>query len=211
MPNFSHLKNPKNLGSGVAQQLLVAPVAWFAAGGIKEPPAVGTAPGDEVIINLSHQFLSTKGFFEILLAPETNSIEARSIGDKGFQKFDQVLKVFVPGSYSQVHECVKNLLNTPFIALIRDSNCESDLWYQLGSDCVPAYFTCDFNTGTTREGKKGYEVQLSYSHKCILLYAGDIRKIDSPLLQIFLGVDGLGAQLDYLIGMDENDILGFDS
>src|SRR4051812_41111982 len=123
MYNFQHLKNPKNVFSGVAQQLLLAPVEWFATGGIKAAPAVGTNPGDEVVISNAHVFKSGKGFFELLLAPDANIFDSKAIGEKGFQKFDQTLKVFIPGSYIEVHECVKNLLNVPFIALIKDSNC----------------------------------------------------------------------------------------
>lgn len=207
---FQHLKNPQNIGSGVAQNLLLAPLAWFAAGGVKEPPAVGVATGDEVTIRENHVFLAGKGFFEMLLAPEMNSLEAKTIGDKGFQKLDQTLRVFVPGSYAEVHECIKNLLNVPFIGLIQDSNCGSNLWYQLGTDCVPAYFTCNFSTGTTKDGKKGYEVELNYTAKSIVLYGANVRRMDGVINRILLGFDDLNDELDYLLGLDDNNLLGWE-
>ncbi|HYC27604.1 MAG TPA: hypothetical protein VEB42_02295 [Chitinophagaceae bacterium] len=210
MYNYQHLLTPKNIGSGIAQQLLIAPVEYFATNGIKSPPATGTNPGDEVIISSSHVFKSGKGFIEILLAPELNSFQATQMGDKGSSKFDQSLRVFVPGSYFEVHETVKNLLNVPFIALIKDSECPADFYYQVGACGVYAYFTCDFTTGTTKEGKKGYEMVLNYTHSFVQLYQGNVRKLGGPVSTVLLGVDDLAAELNYLIGEDENNLLGFE-
>ncbi|HYC29547.1 MAG TPA: hypothetical protein VEB42_12030 [Chitinophagaceae bacterium] len=165
---YNHLKTPKNTGSGVADFVLLAPVADFDE--IKCPEAPFAAPGDEVTIKVPHVFKAGKGFIRILLAPEKNQYGAATIGDKGFQKFDHTYDIFVPGSYAEVHEFAKNIINTPLIALGKDAECAADIWYQLGCDCVYAYLTMDFTTGTTREGVKGYAGKITYQSSSVLLY-----------------------------------------
>lgn len=167
---YAHLKQPKNTGSGVADYLLVAPVDWFAPDGIKCPVAPFTNPGDEITVKTAHVFDAGKGFLRIALAPEKNQYNAKTIGDKGFQKFDHEYDVFIPGSYAEVHEFAKNIINTPLIALGKDAECSADMWYQLGCDCVFAYMTLDFSTGTTKDGVKGYQGKITYQSSSILLY-----------------------------------------
>ena len=165
---YAHLKTPKNTGSGVGDFILLAPVSDFTA--IQCPVAPFTNPGDQVTIKTAHTFTTGRGFIRIALAPEKNQLTAKTIGDKGFQKLDQEYDVFIPGSYAEVHEFVKNILNTPLIVLGKDSDCSADLWYQLGCDCVFAYMSVDFATGTTKDGNKGYSGKVSYLGGSILLY-----------------------------------------
>lgn len=172
MYSFSNLNFPKNVFSGIADYVLLAPVDWFAS--IKYPLAPFVEPGDEVLIKTSHVFKNGKGFVKYLLAPEKNTFDARAIGEKGLQKFDQDIKIFVPGSYAELHESMKNWLNTPLIGLARDSICSANLHYQLGSNCVYAYMTMDFSTGTTKDGVKGYTATINYSSDSVYLYAGSI-------------------------------------
>lgn len=167
---YTNLKSPKNTGSGVSDFILLAPVADFEEGGIKCPVAPFAAPGDEVTIKTAHVFLAGKAFVKYALAPEKNKLDAKTIGEKGFQKLDQEIDIFVPGSYAELHEAMKNWLNTPLIALVKDSECGADLWYQLGCDCVYAYLSVDFSTGTTKDGIKGYNGKVTYVGGSILLY-----------------------------------------
>lgn len=166
--SYAHLKTPKNTGSGVGDFILLAPVAWLTD--IKCPEAPFSAPGDEVTIKTPHVFDTGKGFVRYALAPEKNQLNAKTIGDKGFQKFDQEYDIFVPGSYAELHEAMKNWLNTPLIALGKDADCSADMWYQLGCDCVYAYMSVDFSTGTTKDGQKGYNGKITYSGGSILIY-----------------------------------------
>lgn len=168
---FRNLKQPQNTDSGVADFVLVAPVYDFAEGGIKCPAAPFTDPGDQVKIKTEHVFNDGRAFAKILLAPEKNQLSGTTIGDLGFQKMDQNLEIFIPGSYAEVHEAAKNLINTPLIVLAKDSNCPANMWYQLGCDCVYAWAKMDFTTGTTREGIKGYKGTITYLQGYIQLYA----------------------------------------
>ena len=64
------------------------------------------------------------------------------------------------------------MLNKPLIALSKDADCAADLYYQLGCDCVFAYLTADFSTGTTKDGVKGYSAKISYAGGILLYDAG---------------------------------------
>lgn len=169
---FKNLLQPQNRESGVAQKLFVAPVSFFEEGGIMAPSPPYLYDGAEVVIEDSHIFLAGKGFLEIALAPEKNNLDMKMIGDTGFTKFDQVIKAIIPGSYAIQHELMKNLLNQQLIVIIKDSNCPANLYYQLGTSCVPAYMSTDFTTGTTREGLKGYNASFNSSLGYLQIYAG---------------------------------------
>jgi hypothetical protein len=171
---YKNLKTPRNTGSGVADFVLIAPVYDFEEGGIKVPVAPFTDPGDEVTIKGSHVFKSERAFAKFQLAPEKNKLDATTIGDKGFNKLDQTLEVFIPGSYAEAHEAVKNLLNTPLIALSPDADCGANMYYQLGTSCVYAFLTVDFSTGTTKDGNKGYIGKINYAAPAIFIYQGSV-------------------------------------
>lgn len=177
---YDHLTEPRNTTSGVATKLLLGFVSTFED--IKCPEAPFTNPGDEVTIRSPHTFKTVDdGFIELLLAPEKNRLQLSTVGDKGFQKFNENITAMIPGSYAAQHEAIKNMLNKPLIILIKDSNCDENMWYQLGCDCEAAYLTAAFDTGTTAEGNKGYEVTFSVMTNYVALY--------TP-------VDGLGDPID---------------
>jgi hypothetical protein len=176
MISFTNLKNYENTTAGVAETVLIAPVAWFAANGIKGP-GLWALPGDDVKIKESHVFLPDKGFIEVFLAPEKNQLSAKSSGDTGFKKLDKELSLYFPGSYAQLHEWVGSMLNTPVIALIQDSNCVANMWYQIGNACNYAYLSADFSTDTTKGTAKGYNLTLTHTAKKIMLYEGVITRL----------------------------------
>lgn len=168
---FINLQQPQNTASGVAQFILFAPVYDFEVDGIKCPEAPFASPGDKVKITSPHVFKLGRGFTKFICAPEKNHVDGKSIGDKGFNKFDFDYKFFVPGSYAQLHEAAAEMLNTPMIVLTKDSSCDDDLYYQLGCDCLFAYITLDFTTGTEKDGVKGYSGSVTYTNRSVLLYA----------------------------------------
>lgn len=171
---FANLKSPQNVESGIADYVLIAPVSDFEDDGIKCPVAPFTNPGDEVKVKTAHVFKEDKAFAKYILAPEKNELSATTIGDLGFQKLNLELKVFIPGSYAEVHEAVKNIINTPLIVLAKDSNCPANMYYQLGCDCTYAWAKFDFTTGTTVSGVKGYSGTITYQQGYIQLYTAAV-------------------------------------
>ena len=174
---YASLTNPQNTGSGIAEFILLAPVTAFTDDGIKCPAAPFTNPGDEVTIKQAHQFKPGEGFIKVQLAPQKNKLDATTIGDFGFTKLDINLDVFIPGSYAEVHEAVKNWLNKPLIILSKDGDCKANMYYQLGCDCASAWLKVDFSTGTTVDGIKGYNGKLNYQNGYIQVYMGPAPQI----------------------------------
>jgi hypothetical protein len=171
---YKNLTSPRNTGSGVAEYVLIAKVNEdFVTGGIKCPvaPFDGQPDGESVQVLEAHEFVEGRGFAKMALAPEKNQLIAKSIGDTGFTKADFELNCFIAGSYAEVHEQMANILNIPLIVLIKDSNCPANLWYQLGCDCTGAYAKWDFNSGTTKDGVKGYNVTFTWQNPYVQLYA----------------------------------------
>lgn len=172
MQSFFNLNNPVNTGAGVAEKILLAHKNWFVS--IKSP-GYYEQPGDDVVIKDTHIFKPGYGFISIALAPEKNSLDAKTIGDTLFQKLANELKVFIPGSYAELHEEIWQLMNQPLIVLIKDSNCPANMYYQLGTDCVAAYLAADFSTGTTKDGIKGYSATITNTSPKVFLYKGQIQ------------------------------------
>lgn len=167
---FLNLVTPINIASGVSDYIYFAPMRDFDVDGIKCPTAPFTNPGDKVKITEAHVFLADKAFAKIQLAPEKNQLTVKTIGDKGFNKFEFEYDIFMAGSYAEVHEFAMEALNVPMIAMGKDANCGADLYYQLGCDCLGAYMTFDFTTGTTKDGNKGYAGKITYTGSSVLLY-----------------------------------------
>lgn len=168
--SFANLKTPQNTASGVADYVLLAPVAWFNTIQCPEPPY--TNRGDEVTIWNDHVLNFGKSFIRLNLAPEKNQLQGANIGDRGFQKLDLQFEGFLAGSYAQSHETIKNLINVPLIVLVPDSNCILQQFYQLGCDCAYAWASPAFSTGTLREGNKGYQLNINYLGGYVQLYKG---------------------------------------
>ena len=176
---YRNLKSPKNTTSGISDFFLIAPVADFVEGGIKCPavPQGADPAGQSVKILEPHEFVANRGFAKIMCAPDKNSFDGKMMGDLGSNKFDFEHKVFVPGSYAELHEGMANLLNTPCIVLFKDAaSCSENLWYQLGCDCTSAYIIMDWSSGTTKDGAKGYMATVKWSGAFVQLYA----HVDGP-------------------------------
>lgn len=161
---YQNLRTPQNVSqSGIAEYALLAPKNWFEDGGIKAPVAPFTNQGDSLKIKTAHVFKAGKGFIYFDLAPEKNKLDIKASGNPGFVRQNIEVDIFIPGSYVEAHEQVKNLLNVKLVAIVKDADCPSNLYYHLGCDCQFAYLTADFTTGTTKDGEKGYAGKLTYS------------------------------------------------
>ena len=167
---YDHLDQTFNTPSGVADYLYWAPVSWFTTIACYDPNVAGT----DTIIQGNHAFLAGKGFLKFLLAPDKNKFNAQTIGEKGSKKFSNAIEAFFPGSWALQHSFFKNALNTPGIAMIKDSNCPANLWYQVGCDCNYAWMTPSFDTGMTRDGQKGYTCTIDSTSDAVYFYGGTL-------------------------------------
>lgn len=169
---YKNLLSPQNVGSGISEFLLFAPVTDFTA--IAAPEAPFTNQGDMIRITGDHTFSAGKGFVKMQLAPRKNKFDMKTVGDIGLSKMvTDALEFFVPGSYVEAHEQMKNIINTPLIVLVKDANCEAGIYYQFGSGCLSAWATVDFGTGTTNDGVKGFTGKITYDGS-LFFYEGEI-------------------------------------
>ncbi len=162
--------------TGIGQILFVAPLYSFTS--VKEPKPPFLFDGASVVIFETHEFLPSAGFIQLLLMPNKNDFNAKTGGEVGSQYFNQDIKCLIPGSYAEAHELLKNLINIPLIALVKDVDCHAGFMYQIGSACEPAYLSTDFATGTTRDGIKGYTATVSARKSFVQLYEGQIHLIN---------------------------------
>lgn len=162
---YKNLRSYSNTEPGIAEFALIAPKSSFAVDGLKSPVGpFGVTPGDMITIKVAHEFKEGLGFVYFALAPEKNELNTTTVGDTGFNKQNTEVKLVFPGSTPAQHEQLRQLLNQPLVAIIKDANCGANLYYQLGNDCASAYLTSDFKTGTTASGIKGFEATLKYSN-----------------------------------------------
>lgn len=166
---FKNLKEPENVASGISEFALIAPMSWLTA--LAVPTAPFANQGDEITITGDHTFVVDKAFARHQLAPQKNSYEVKTRGDLGLNGQHSEAKIFIPGSKAECHEQIKNLLNTPLLVLLKDSNCTADMKYQMGCDCMSAWLVADFTTGTTKDGVKGYMATITYDDG-IWIYKG---------------------------------------
>lgn len=164
--DYSLLTNKRqwtNTNSGIAAMALIAPFDWFVPDtGIKSPLAPFTTAGDGITIKTPHEFIIGKGFLFFSLAIQKNQLDAPVSGDPGFYKQTQEATIFIPGSDPALHETFQTLMNTKLIVLVKDSTCKLNMYYQLGCDCEPAILGGAFNTGTTKDGVKGFNAKVIY-------------------------------------------------
>ena len=172
MKAYQNLTTQQNTGTGIAEYVLIASVEDFVTGGIKCPAAPQDADplGLGIKITVDHEFKVGRGFAKIKFVAEKNSLIGKTIGDLGFQKLDFELKGFIPGSYAELHEQVSNMINNSLIVLVKDANCTANMWYQLGCDCTGSYMKADFQTSTTKDGAKGYDVTFTWQNAYVQLY-----------------------------------------
>lgn len=162
-PGLSHLLDPGNRASGVANHFFFAPVSWFET--------IQCPPEDGIVIPFEHVFNVGKDWVRVNVAPNTGEVMATAMGEQGSKKFVKKYKGFVPGTKEQLHASMAGLLNEPIILLVPDSDCPSGYRYQLGCDCVFAYCeSAEFTTGTLKEGRKGYMVEFTYPTEKVNIY-----------------------------------------
>jgi len=162
-PSLSHLLNPGNVSSGVANYFLFAPVSWFAN--------IQCPDDDSIIISEEHEFLPGKDWIKVITSPNTGEVNASTIGEIGSKKFIKKYKGFVPGTKEVLHASMGGLINEPVLILAPDIECPVGFNYQIGCDCAYAYCeSAEFTTGTLKDGKKGYNVEFTAPVDKVIIY-----------------------------------------
>lgn len=167
-PYKALLVKPGLVESGVSDYILFASASDFTT---IQCPAAG-----DVEITTDHVFASGLGFMKLMCSPSKNKLSAALQGEPGSLNFQQKLNIFVPGSKKELHKLLKLVKNDSLIVLVKDSDCDVDQYYQLGCDCNFAYFIGEngWESGTTKDGQKGYNLTIEYPSTAIQIYSGVI-------------------------------------
>ena len=169
--DYAHKLTDSIKESGVADHFFFAPVSEMAS--IKCP-----ATADDVVIAAAHTFTDAVdgGFYKVACAPSKQKLGASFTGEAGSLKIMKKFEAFVPGSQEDLHKLIKHLKNEALILLVKDADCPADQYYQLGCDCLHAYLSADggFETGTTKDGQKGYKLTFEYPSSSVLIYTAAV-------------------------------------
>lgn len=173
MWNIFNLVKPKNIESGLAEVLYIAPLTWFEK--VMQPQPPYFQKGDEVTVLNDHVFKEGFGFLKLQLMPDKNKYTLSPKGEKGGLSFTHQLECVVPGSYEALHSFMFGLTNIPIVAMIKDANCGDSWCYMLGGNDIGAYLIPEFTTGKTNDGVKGYSAKILFTLNQAQLYFADIQ------------------------------------
>lgn len=154
--------------SGLADFFLFAAKSEFDT---IEKPTTGNTH-----IATDHTFLTGNGFMKVECAPVKEKLSAQFIGEQGNLKLNSAFECFIPGSNKELHKLISLIKNEQLIILVHDSDCDIAGYYQLGTECTGAYLSADggFETGTTKDGVKGYKLKFEVPGNKVLTYEGAV-------------------------------------
>lgn len=173
--NYAHIAkaDQQNVDGGYKNEFLFAPRTDFLS--IAKPTTTPAALGDKVKITTDHTFTSPAGFYSWRLKQQPNTLNGESSGDAGTKKITWTLTVYLLGDSASTQEQIQNILNDDIICLIKDQDCASDEYVQLGDECVSPSATVTFTGNTTAEGNKEYKVDFAVPVKKFF-YSGTVTK-----------------------------------
>jgi hypothetical protein len=134
---YSHIArstNPEFATGGYKNVFYFAPYADFLAlSGAINP---GVDQGDTLTIAAVHTFTAPKGFFSFACKTHSVTIKSTTTGEDGAQELDHSAEFTVLGDSASTQEQMQNFLNDDIICLLKDANCTTDQYVQLGNACV---------------------------------------------------------------------------
>lgn len=175
MANYANITQSTQTGTtgGYKPILFFAPIADIVTWG--RPIANPVALGDKVKVNTAHIFAATKAAMRWELKLHSAKATSKVVGDEGAQEMEHTLEVEFLGDNPATFEQVQNMLNDQIVVWTKDANCQDDDGYvQYGDDCVPTLVTPEFDSKTTKDGKKTYKVTFTTKKKLFYLAALDI-------------------------------------
>lgn len=159
---------PDFASGGYKNVFLFAPRADFLVLAPVTTPVVNI--GDGLTISAAHTFTAPKGFISWDCRTHSVTLTAATVGEDGAQELEWTGVFEVLGDSASTQEQMQAMLNDDVIALIKDAECASNQYVQLGNDCVSPTFKVEFDGKTTKEGKKTYKVTVVCKKKYFYAY-----------------------------------------
>lgn len=171
MPNYAHITTPTGADAasgGYKNVFFFAPLTAFLL--LKGPVTPVVNLGDDLTISAAHTFTSPAGFFEFACTKHSVTLKSATVGDDGSQELEHTSTFQILGDSASNQAQMQNLLNADVICLLKDAECGSNQYIQLGNDCVTPSFKVEFDGKTTKEGKKVYTVTVTCKKKYFYNY-----------------------------------------
>lgn len=167
MANYGHITkntNPKAGTGGYKNEFLFAPLADFL---VLQAPAPGGTPaiGDTLKIATAHTFTAPKGFFSYAAKIDSANGKGATVGEDGALEMEYTYEIAIVGDGAEMQEQIERLLNDDVIILFKDAECGANQYIQLGDDCVLPKIKGDFDSKTTKDGKKEWKITATCKHR----------------------------------------------
>lgn len=118
-----------------------------------------------------------KGFIQIDLQVDLNSVGTALVGNRGNKKDQTTLNIFVPGTRAKVLGFKRLYKNTPGLYIVKDYNGKTFL---VGTDLAPAYIdNLEVSTGQGNEDNNGGTGTI-ISNANLYEYTGEITMMPTP-------------------------------
>lgn len=156
---------------GLLGYVYFAPESWFET--IAKAPALNptAAAGTSVIIAESHSFKAGKGFLQLYITLDSNSLKADIVGERDGRGLKIEFEGFHPGSKPESLELLNIVKNIGGIMLVPTPD---DQLIQVGAQGLPVELSPSFGTGTLSSGRRGTTVKGECYATGIRIYKGDV-------------------------------------
>lgn len=142
---------------------------------IGEISASPATPADTFKISTDHTFVAgtpAKGFAKIYFIGDDTSLAGNSHGTPGASNGTYELKCFMPGDGPETQAMVEYLRNKELMILVDNPKEPAGDKLQFGSRLLPAHIMPNFESGTLRDGRKGYTFTITSVNR--FYYSGDV-------------------------------------
>jgi hypothetical protein len=164
--SYAHItrdNTPDFASGGYKNVFYFAPRADFLVLSPVVDPIVN--PEDALTIGAAHTFTAPAGFTEWACRTHSVTLKATTVGEDSAQELEWTAEFEVLGDSASTQAQMQAALNDDLIALIKDAECQTGQYIQLGNDCVSPTFKVEFDGKTTKEGKKVYKVTVTCKKK----------------------------------------------
>lgn len=171
MANYGHITrntDPEFATGGYKNVFYFAPKADFLS--LKGPITPVVNLGDAVTISAAHTFTAPKGFFTYACKTDSVTLKGTTVGEDGALEMEWSAEFTILGDSASTQEQVQRQLNDDLIALLKDADCATNQYVQLGNDCVSPKFKAEYDGKTTKEGKKEYKITVTCKKKYFYAY-----------------------------------------
>lgn len=124
------------------------------------PPVPYTAKaGDKVVLGEAFTYVPGAKFAKFVVVPDSGQVTADSVGDRGFEAYENGFKGMVKGIGAAQREWAESITDSCGGAIVLVQNRKGD-WDKLGSKISPVTVKFKFDSGQKAGDKQGVELEV---------------------------------------------------